>query len=97
MFVITPVSDRICFQHQVRAHNSHVLAAFRAYDIDGDGYITAEELCRALREPIEVVREYIQDHDVDHDGKIDFKASAVVHLACCCVHSRSGLLSAEPS
>jgi len=50
-------------------------AAFKKADINGDGYISADEYCRILREHgIDCTREEIlqimQIADKDHDGKI---------------------------
>merc|ERR1719453_2636587 len=45
-------------------------AAFRTFDLDGNGQITKEEILGMQREEVEQI---IRDADVDGDGEIDFQ------------------------
>jgi len=50
---------------------------FRAFDLDGNGKITREELALALAQmgderTIEEIDAYISKADLDHDGMIDY-------------------------
>jgi hypothetical protein len=38
-----------------------------------DGRITVEELAQALQEPIDLIKAYIAEYDLNHDGTVDFK------------------------
>ncbi|CEM16024.1 unnamed protein product [Vitrella brassicaformis CCMP3155] len=72
-FVAAALDHKICVQEEV------LLQAFRVFDVDGDGVITAAELRKVLMtdsvkaawgtEPIE---DFLKDVDTNHDGKIDF-------------------------
>ena len=43
-----------------------------------DGFITIEELASALNEPLDLIRQYIHEYDLNKDGTIDFKVRDVV-------------------
>ena len=50
---------------------------FRAFDLNGDGKITREEIALALaqmgdKRTMEEIDEYIKKADIDHDGMIDY-------------------------
>ncbi|CAL4086591.1 unnamed protein product, partial [Meganyctiphanes norvegica] len=52
--------------------------AFREFDQDGNGYITAEELKKVLASSGEIVtdekvEEMIQDFDIDGDGRVSYE------------------------
>lgn len=61
----------------------YVAVAFRMYDLDGDGFVTASDLAHTLRmlqnRPLsdsqleQVVESTIQQHDIDGDGRLSFQ------------------------
>jgi hypothetical protein len=57
-----------------------------------NGIISAEELARVLKEPVEQVRKYIAEYDLDKDGSINYEVSARLQVSGCSV----GPLSALP-
>lgn len=65
-------------------NSSYAPFASQHMDLDGDGYITEEELQQALATDIpdaqqlqDAVREALQDADKDNDGRIDYMVRAV--------------------
>lgn len=40
-----------------------------------DGRITVDELAHALAEPVEMIKPYIAEYDLNHDGTVDFKVA----------------------
>jgi hypothetical protein len=61
-------------------------------DLDGDGYITQEELKQALATDIpdaqqlqDAVREALRDADKDNDGRIDYMVRAVTNWGPACI------------
>jgi Ca2+-binding EF-hand superfamily protein len=62
-----------------------LLEAFEKYDLDGDGYITLEEMAQALRviDPdvaIDDILSAINDSDADRDGRISFDEFVKMNL-----------------
>lgn len=56
----------------------NIMAAFRVFDLDNDGYITRNELRKAMDmigEPVteEQLNEFMKMADVDKNGKIDYE------------------------
>ena len=57
--------------------------AFRMYDLDGDGYVSSDELAHTLKTLMgralsdaqleQIVESTIQQHDVDRDGRLSFQ------------------------
>lgn len=57
--------------------------AFRMYDLDGDGYVSPEELAHTLKTLMgralselqlsQIVESTIMQHDVDGDGRLSFQ------------------------
>ena len=52
---------------------------FNEIDLDGDGYITAEEMCAGLKKlgaenmTIEEAKEIIDESDLDKDGRVSYE------------------------
>lgn len=60
-----------------KRQQDELIAAFHAFDTDGSGFITTEELQRAMRnfgEPLsnEELQHLIEVADLDKDGRINF-------------------------
>lgn len=65
-------------------HVQHDAAvAFRMYDMDGDGFVTANDLAHTLRmlqgkalsdpQLTQIVESTIEQHDLDRDGRLSFQ------------------------
>lgn len=56
----------------------NIMAAFRVFDLDNDGYITKDELRKAMDiigEPVteNQLNEFMKMADIDKNGKIDYE------------------------
>ncbi|CAJ1436782.1 unnamed protein product [Effrenium voratum] len=70
-FLAAMVSSRIAL------HDHLLKVAFRRFDVDGSGYITAENLRDVLGETFEgnEVQTLLSEADLKHDGRISYEAT----------------------
>jgi calcium-binding protein CML len=76
------------FKEDVRYSEEEIMALFKAFDRDGNGYITAVELAQSMARlghtlTVNELADMIREADVDGDGRISYKefAAAISNAA----------------
>ncbi|CAM6115743.1 unnamed protein product [Calypogeia fissa] len=69
------------FKEEVRYSDEELLALFRAFDRDGNGFITAVELAQSMARlghtlTVKELADMIREADTDGDGRISFREFA---------------------
>jgi Ca2+-binding EF-hand superfamily protein len=64
--------------NRVARRKDAVRTSFEQLDLDGDGFITVEDLCRLLpnsrsRRSIDLARSMVEEVDKNHDGRVDYQ------------------------
>lgn len=62
--------------NRVARRKDAVRSSFEQLDLDGDGFITVEDLCRVLpnsRRSMDLARSMVEEVDKNHDGRVDYQ------------------------